>query len=138
MNQLYQKTKHGGLALKAAAKTYRNDLNRRIAEDMHQLAGFPIDQETVYQLDIILYFEKLENPGWFKVKRDGERGAKTRYKVIDYDNRIKFLQDSLSKAIGIPDDCQIFGGYQEKREDKNNPRAEVTLRVRDRDYYFKE
>ncbi len=119
---------------------------------------FPVDPETVYGLDIILYFESLENPGWFeRWKEDkfytkdtkdtkhkkgelkhkgGERKAKTRYKILDYDNRIKFLQDSVSKAVGMPNDCQIFGGHQEKREDPSNPRAEVTIRVVERDRFF--
>jgi hypothetical protein len=139
-------------------------LNSAVAEEMHRLVGFPVDPETVYQLDIILYFESLENPNWFEFwkvdkfytkditpkrrktplhkkgdlkHRAGERKAKTRYKVIDYDNRIKFLQDSLSKAIGIPNDCQIFSGYQAKREDPEYPRAEVTVHVKERDDYFR-
>lgn len=130
---------------------------------------FPVNQELVYRIDISLYFEALENPGWFefwkedkfytkdikwpkkskragqvRYKKDelkvrgGERKAASRYKQIDYDNRIKFLQDSLVAVLGIPDDSQIFGGHQEKRQDKNNPRAEVTVTVEDLGYYIEE
>jgi hypothetical protein len=121
--------------------------------NIHNL-GIPIDHETVYQFDLRVYFDSLENPGWFmtweedtyvsrgkdkgKLKgKAGERMAKTRYKVIDIDNRVKFLQDCVVKALGIPDDCQIFRGIQEKYEDPENPRAVVRVSVIDRDQFFR-
>lgn len=142
------------------AKRFQEDVKRNIREFLPTLIGFPLDQETVYQCNITLYFDQLENPGWFEkweeskyytkdskdgkhkkgeIKcRAGERKAESRYKVIDYDNRIKFLQDCVVRAIGIPNDCQIFRGEQEKREDPNNPRAEVEIQVRHRDEFFNE
>jgi len=119
-----------------------------VVESIGKVMSFPTDPELIYRFDMIAYFEALENPGWFEFweedkfyTRDtkdgkhrkgelkcqkGERKAKTRYKQVDVDNRIKFLQDCVSKSIGIPDDSQIFVGYQEKREDPDNPRLEVT------------
>lgn len=86
--------------------------------------------ETVYTFSITLYFPALENEGWYQTGKSGEKLAKTRYKRIDYDNRIKFLQDCVSSSLGI-DDSQIFKGVQEKREDPLNSRAEVEIQVAD-------
>ena len=88
-------------------------------------------EETVYELKIVLYFEKLQNPGWFKVNGRGQREAQTRYKVVDADNRVKFLQDCVVRALGIPNDCQIFRTIAEKHEDPTKPRAEITVTVLD-------
>lgn len=117
-------------------------MKQAVVEKLGKVMAFPTDPELVYRFDMIAYFESLENPGWFDhytkdtygragepKHRKGERKAKTRYKRIDVDNRIKFLQDCVSKAIGIPDDAQIFVGYQEKREDPTNPRVEITVSV---------
>jgi hypothetical protein len=122
-----------------------------VVNRMGKVMSFPTGPELIYRFEIICYFDALENPGWFEYwdrdvyyakdskdgkhrkgelkYRSGERKAVTRYKRIDYDNRIKFLQDCISHSIGIPDDAQIFVGHQEKREDANNPRAEVAVSV---------
>jgi len=122
-------------------------------QNLHAL-NIPTDHETVFELELRAYFEKLENPGWFerwekdtyvtrgKTKgqlkgRAGERKAQTRYKVMDIDNRIKFLQDCVVKALGIPNDCQVFRSGQEKHEDPDNPRAEVRIAVTERDQFFR-
>ena len=119
---------------------------------------FPTDHEQVYRVTLLAFFDALENPGWFEMweenkywvrgskdgtcragelkYRKGERKAATRYKVLDVDNRIKFLQDSVTKAVGIPNDCQVFESRLVKLEDPGNPRAEVTIEVVDRDQYF--
>lgn len=141
-NHLYQRRRGGGVTLSKLALKFMESVKRDIKDHIPELLRFPVDHETIYQMDIVLYFAALENPGWFEVysrgSQLGERKAKTRYKVIDYDNRIKFLQDCMVKAIGIPNDCQIFRGTQEKREDRSNPRAEVTIRVRQRSEFFVE
>jgi Holliday junction resolvase RusA-like endonuclease len=166
-NKLYQRRRGGGLALTTEAKKFREGVKKLVSKNLPSLMTFPVDPETIYQFDVILYFEKLENPGWFefwkedkfytrdsKLKtskgmrkepehrkgdlkaRKGERKAKSRYKEIDYDNRIKFLQDCVVKSVGIPNDSQIFRGVQEKCEDASFPRAEVTIRVMDRSHFF--
>ena len=141
-NHLYQRRRGGGVALSEMARQFQEDVKRHIHDFLPELTRFPVTQETIYEMNISLYFDKLENPGWFEVyakgPQRGERKAKTRYKTIDYDNRIKFLQDCLVRAIGIPNDSQIFRGVQEKREDSDNPRAEVVVRVRDRSDFFTE
>ena len=134
-----------------AANRLRIRVKHAVVKKIGTVMSFPTDPETIYHFSMVAYFEKLENPGWFEFwksdkfytrdtkdgkhlkgelkHRKGERKAKTRYKQIDVDNRIKFLQDCVSKSIGIPDDSQIFVGQQEKREDPDNPRVEVVVSV---------
>ena len=128
----------GGIALTRKAHEFREAVRKAALEIMPQILHFPTSSETVYQLDIVLYFETLENPGWFRVDKTGQREAKTRYKVVDVDNRVKFLQDCVITALGIPNDCQVFRGSQEKREDPQNPRAEVTVQVIDAQQFLNE
>lgn len=155
VNKLYTKNKWGGVSLTAKARSFRERVKKQMNQHLGHLSRFPVTADRVYLFRIILFFEALENPGWFerwekdtfvtrgkskgelKGKR-GERKAKTRYKKIDYDNRVKFIQDCVVEAVGIPDDSQIFRGEQEKREDPDNPRAEVLIRVLDSDDFIKE
>jgi hypothetical protein len=149
-NNLYQRRRGGQLALTDTAQRLRIRVKQAVVDRLGKVMAFPTDPELIYRFDMIAYFESLENPGWFErygkdtygrsgelKHHKGERKAKTRYKRIDVDNRIKFLQDCVSKAIGIPDDAQIFVGYQEKREDPHNPRVEITVSVeQDPDRFF--
>jgi len=150
-NKLYQRRRGGQVALTEVAQRFRERIKHVVVSRIGKVMSFPTDPERIYRFDITCYFDSLENPGWFerwdrdvffvKDSKDGkhrkgelnhkrdERKATTRYKRIDYDNRIKFLQDCVSKSIGIPDDAQIFVGHQEKREDPDNPRAEVVVTV---------
>lgn len=153
MNQLYKRNRSGKPVLTREAVRFREEVKEIVVQNLHALT-LPTDKETVYELELRVFFDKLENPGWFeKWKEDtyvtrgknkgqlkgraGERKAQTRYKVIDVDNRVKFLQDCVIKSMGIPDDCQVFRGVQEKYEDPDNPRAEVRVTVIDRDQFFR-
>lgn len=158
-NQLYQRRRGGQIALTEVAQRFRIRVKQAVVSSLGKVMSFPIDPELIYRFDMIAYFQALENPGWFEkwnedkfYTRDtkdgkhrkgelkhtrGERKAKSRYKQIDVDNRIKFLQDCVAKSIGVPDDSQIFVGYQEKREDPDNPRVEVKVSVvRDTSRFF--
>lgn len=150
-NALYQHRGRGQLALTEEAQRFKESVKAVVASNMGKVLSFATDPDLIYRFDIVCYFDSLENPGWFEQwekdvfyqrdskdgkhkrgdlkHRKGERKAATRYKRIDYDNRIKFLQDCVSKLIGIPDDSQIFVGHQEKREDPLYPRAEVVVTV---------
>ena len=138
-NKLYQRTRQGRVVLSKDARMFRERLQQRMVGELPNLASFPIGPEVVYQFDSILYFESLENAGWAQTyargKNKGKRKAATRYKKIDVDNRVKFLQDSVMASIGA-DDCQVFAGYQEKHEDPGDPRAEVRVTVISRDRFF--
>jgi Holliday junction resolvase RusA-like endonuclease len=135
-NHLYQRTRYGGVALTKAANAFKEHVRKTVADDIH-LIRLQVDQDTVYSLDLKVFFTQLENKGWFKKTREGKHGAKTRYKDLDVDNRIKFLQDCIAKALQIPTDAQFFEIHLEKHEDPDNPRAEVVIAVTDRDRFFK-
>ena len=128
VNKLYVRRRGGGIALTKTALEYREKMRKAVVRVMHEVLRFPVSDETVYELSVVLFFETLENPGWSRTNKQGQRQAMTRYKVVDIDNRVKFLQDCLVKALGIPNDCQIFRGSQEKHEDPKNPRVEITIR----------
>lgn len=152
-NALYIKRRGGGIALSETARSYAESVKAVAARHVAEISQLPDDPEAVYEFKLTLYFDKLENPGWFEIwQKDtyvgrgknagkllgkaGQRKAETRYKRIDYDNRIKFLQDQVAKALGI-DDCQIFRGVSEKREGVE-PRAVVTISLSSRDQFFEE
>lgn len=139
-NALYQRRRGGQVTLTKEAHRFREQVKKVVVSKLAAASALPTTPETVYRFTFYAYFKKLENPGWFerfkKGAKKGERKAKTRFKVIDIDNRIKFLQDCVSTYVGIPNDSQIFAGYQEKREDPDNPRVEVTITVVDRSTFF--
>jgi hypothetical protein len=127
------------LILSKEAKVFRERLQQRMVDELPNLVHFPTGQDIIYRFDTILYFRSLENVGWHetytKGKNKGKRKAASRYKKIDVDNRVKFLQDSVMASLGV-DDSHVFVGYQEKHEDPEDPRAEVTLTVVSRDRFF--
>lgn len=142
-----------------AAQSFRNRMRKVIKAELAAVLDFPVDPELIYRFDLLIFFPALQNPGWFEYHtrdsyyskdskdgkhkkgelkaKKGERKAKTRYKRIDVDNRVKFLQDCVSKLIGLPDDSNIFIGHQEKHEDPVQPRSEVRVTVIDPDQFFK-
>lgn len=141
VNKLYRRIRGGQLALTDVAFAYREHIKETVMDSLHELNDFPIDEETVYGLRITMIFKTLQNPGWFKRftrgKRKGERKAKSRYKKVDVDNRIKFLQDCLVKTVGIPDDAQVFVGHQRKIEGDEES-AHVILYVSDPQLFLRE
>lgn len=130
-NRLYARTRNGGVRLTDEAKSYTEEVRGIVMGDLHLLYDFPIDLETVYSLHLIVFLQEVENPGWFqrytRGPNKGERKAKSRFKKVDVDNRIKFLQDCLVKAIGIPGDEQIFVGSQRKM--KGSPGVLASIEV---------
>lgn len=71
-----------------------------------------LDREAVYRVWYAFYFppEELLNQTFGSGKKGS---AKTRYKRMDVENRLKLVADALATAIGI-DDCQFFEGGQTK------------------------
>ena len=141
VNRLYR-VAHNRKILTKDALNYLEHVKRVIADNLHYLQNFPIgDKELCYAFDLTVYLEKLENPGWFEFfergPKAGQRKAQTRFKEIDVDNRIKFVQDCVIKTLGIPSDAQIFEGAQRKKQSKCE-RAIVKISLTDRAQYFEE
>lgn len=70
-----------------------------------------LDKDAVYEVFYTFYFPKDEvlNKTYGLGKKDS---AKDRYKKMDAENRLKFLSDCLSEAIGIDDSHFFAGGYR--------------------------
>jgi Holliday junction resolvase RusA-like endonuclease len=131
VNHLYVQRRGGkGRALTKEAEAYQSYIKQVVGDNLHLLGGFPLDQEQVYGISITAQFTSLQNPGWFEVNmkgpNKGQRKAKSRYRRIDVDNRIKFVQDCLTKTIGIPDDSQVFADHARKIE---GPDEKLTIRI---------
>ena len=159
-NALYQKRRGGQVALTEVAKTYRETVKRAIADRISEVQHFPVSLEHIYMVEMVCYIDKLQNPGWFrklakdrpeklrtdkktgkkvvaqKAKLAGERDAETRYKRLDVDNRIKFLQDCFIKSLGINGDEQVFKNTLEKIERRGTDTARVTISVLDPNSYL--
>jgi Holliday junction resolvase RusA-like endonuclease len=114
-NKLYRKVGHA-MVLTTESQQYHKHVQKIVGETAYKLVGFPIDGETIYKVDIDMELSQVENAGWYEYEKSGERKAKTRYKRIDVDNRVKFVQDCVVKTLGIPDDCQIFSVSITKRK----------------------
>lgn len=127
MNEQYLKIRRWNkvvVALTDHAKKYRNHVKDVVSHNLDvAMNRFPVGNvEIAYGIEIDLYFTKLENEGWFKNK------TKTRYCKVDADNRIKFLQDAVCKAVGIPDDSQFFRDVVQKFQSPD-PHVDVRLLV---------
>jgi Holliday junction resolvase RusA-like endonuclease len=131
-NNLYVKRrgKGGQLALSDEARSYREHVKSVIAKHIVPLSAMRIGVEEVYRFDMVLYLNKLENPGWFqrftKGANKGQRKAKTRYKRIDIDNRQKFVQDCVARGLGF-DDSQFFEGSHSKSKTDKEDHVLVTV-----------
>jgi len=163
VNKLYQARRGGSKALTDAARQYREHVKHVVGQNIAEVSAFPSeDPALLYAMVVDCFFSDLENPGWYqhwakdgryaKDHKDkggkvihkkgelkhkaGDRKAKTRFKVIDADNRIKFLQDAVIKALGIPGDEQVFQVTIRKFPTKGLPRVEVFIAVEDYDTYF--
>jgi Holliday junction resolvase RusA-like endonuclease len=136
VNALYRgggKGSKGGVYLTDVAKQYANNVKDRVAQHLGVLQSDFSSLETAYSIDVTAYFPELENAGWFQKvtrgKNAGERKAKARYKVIDVDNRVKFVQDCVCKALGMPNDSQVF--EEAARKKKGDEKMVVVIRAID-------
>jgi Holliday junction resolvase RusA-like endonuclease len=152
-NKLYLRVRGGKLALTKEALAFRERVKNIVVSNLGMVNHLPTSPDDTYRVILDVYFDALENPGWFEmfdqdtfvsrgpnkgelIGRQGERKAKTRYKVVDVDNRIKFLQDCVCRCVGIPNDCQVFQVWLTKYEDQSNPRVEVTIKAVNNEQFF--
>ncbi len=71
-----------------------------------------LDKTAIYDVTYRFYFAVAD----VLTKSFGaaKNGAKSQYKRMDLENRLKLISDVISDGIGI-DDSQFFAGHQEKR-----------------------
>lgn len=116
-----------GTVLKREAREYKAAFKQWVIQNhMHNVANLPVGPEMVYSLHLAFFFDSLVNESYNDKTKPPSRRAKTRYKRLDLDNRVKFLQDCVRDAIDV-DDSHIFAASQEKHQDPENPRVEITI-----------
>lgn len=110
-NHIYVTSRKGVRFLSKEAETFKRRAISHIQS--HYLAQISkLDREAIYRVWYAFYFlpEEILNLTF----GEGKKGsAKTRYKRMDVENRLKLVADALATAIGI-DDCQFFEGGQTK------------------------
>lgn len=136
----------GGLALSKEATIYREVVRRTIHErlmDVHETIGNGGGEgPEIYGIKIDSYWHHLENPRFFLKKKSGknkgERLVKLRYKVVDADNRIKFLQDWVCKCLGMIGDQLIFDTQITKKQIPQEEEQHCIVRIftLDRELYL--
>ena len=128
-NNIYKNIPGRGRMLSSAASQFQLR-SMRIIQQEGRAALLKLAQDVPYQLELIFYFDAIENAGWYETwtrgGKTGERKAATRFKRMDLSNRIKLLEDVVAKAIGL-DDSHTFRLVVEKKLDAKNPRVEVGL-----------
>lgn len=114
-----------GTMLTQVARDYAEAFAKYAAQHhLHEITQLNVD--GIFAVHLHFYFETLINESWNNPKVKPSKRAKSRYKKLDLDNRIKLLTDCVRDAIDI-DDNRIFAGSQEKHMDPQNQRVEITI-----------
>ena len=122
-----------GTILTVKARKYAEDFAKYMAQHhLHEI--MLLDKKSAYAMHLHFYFDSLVNDTWYNDKLSPSKRAKSRYKRIDLDNRIKLVTDCVRDAVAI-DDCQIFAASQEKHMDPANQRVEIFLQAIDADNF---
>lgn len=116
-----------GTVLKREAREYKAAFKQwAVQNHMHDISNFAAGSDLVYGLHLAFFFDSLVNESYNDKTKPPSRRAKTRYKRLDLDNRVKFLQDCIRDVIDV-DDSRIFAASQEKHQDPINPRVEIVV-----------
>lgn len=127
-NALYvrRRGKRGAVALSDTARAYREEIKKIVSRKIVEISSVVRNSDgygsEIYGVELTVYMPKLENPDWFAGKKysrgahEGELKVKLRYRKIDVDNRIKFLQDWVTKCVGMADDSIVFETIARKVE----------------------
>lgn len=113
-----------GTVLKPPAREYRAAFKLYCSQNYFHLLQ-DISQETVLRVDISFFFD-VENATFGNPHLPKSRRAKSRYKRVDLDNRLKFLLDCIRDVLGI-DDSQVFSINLEKHQDAVKPRVDIYI-----------
>ena len=128
------------------AKKYREHVKSVVSKNLAAAAVVSEDNSVIYKLDFTFFMHELEQQKYFEFKTRGkaagERRAKLRYKRVDTDNRLKFLQDWLCKCLGMEDDSLVFSVSGEKvslaRDDPRSEYVKVIVAQADRSRHLGE
>jgi Holliday junction resolvase RusA-like endonuclease len=118
-NRIYFK----GRILRREAREYAERFSDHCRQHLPEI--MQLDPEAIFHVDLVFYLQLL-NESYGNLKVPPSKRAKTRYKKIDLDNRVKLLVDCVRDAIGI-DDSRIFSYRQAKIHDPARQRVEITI-----------
>lgn len=108
-NNLYRHFR-GSPKLTAVARKYAAHVKEAIGDQL-LLSKFKAgDVRKAYLIDITVWLESVENKGWAEGK------TKTRFREVDVDNRVKFVQDCVVKGLNVPNDSQILEDRARKKQ----------------------
>jgi Holliday junction resolvase RusA-like endonuclease len=111
------------------AENYRRAFSSRVGKEFFtRIQGFMAGHHStaIYSVNITFFFESLVTKGWIQKTRDGTRGAKTPYKMVDVGNRLKLLADCVVDLLSL-DDHLTFELNSAKVMDPQNPRIVILL-----------
>lgn len=114
-----------GTILSATAREYAERFSMHFVRTYGHLSDTFAPEDTI-AVHIKFFFDSVENKTFMNPDVAPSKRAKTRYKRIDLDNRVKLLTDCMRDAIGV-DDSHIFLASQEKHQDSAKPRVEITI-----------
>jgi len=145
INRLYSSNGSRRFLTKEGRK-FKAALRAAVAEKvMLSSVPWPSVVDYVYKqgcwcrLDIHLYIESLYNRSWkmggsmtTPRKRDDGTTPKSQqrspYQRVDGSNYVKLIEDAVKDGTGIDDSCFLYGSVY-KREDREDPRIEITFSV---------
>ncbi len=126
-NKIYVNKRGGGRFMTKEAASFKTRMITQI-QVSSMVKIMQLDRGLIYQVWYAFFFPKDEllNISFGSGKKDA---AKTRYKRMDVENRLKLVSDALATAIGI-DDCQFFEGGHSKMCDSlvgGQPQVQIFL-----------
>lgn len=99
-NKIYYNRPGGGRGLTNEADRYKKRFIRWFTGKLMQKGLTSFSDEVAYELRLLLVLPEIVNTTWPKE-------ARTRWKKVDPDNRVKLILDAISKTIGV-DDAAFF------------------------------
>jgi len=117
VNKLYVQRRQGGRALSKTGDKYQRLVMMMLVKEWAMLAA--CDPQSAYALELVFFLPRVYTKGYPKK-------AKNKYVAIDAYNFGKFFQDCVAKVSGV-DDANHLDVIIRKREDRENPRVEITL-----------
>lgn len=106
-NHLYFNLPTGGRGLSKEAKTYKEKVKNLLIEKYYEkITNFSPDKYKVFKVTSIIYLDNVLTKS---------KDAKSPYRKIDVDNRLKAFNDAVFESLGIGDH-RIFDIISKKRE----------------------
>lgn len=120
-----------GHILTREARDYAEQFSKEMVRYQHLIHQMNESADVVYGVHLRFYMN-LVNESWNNPSVAPSKRAKSRYKKIDLDNRVKLITDCVRDAIAV-DDSHIFAASQEKHHVLPGPQEHVEIMVHEVD-----